>query len=492
MENLLYTYGEQLLKLGQALVLLAAGWLAAAILAAGFKKLIGKAEFVQKGLSKVGLPVEREHLSRVVSGFVFFVVLLLAVVATMDVLDLKLMTEPINLLLNHLFAFLPKMVGAIGVMFMAWLGAALMRFAVDKGLKLAKFDEKISPDDVDKEQVANVSDTVANAAFWLVWLFFLPGILEALGLTELLLPLQGMLNKIMGFFPNILSAAVILVVGWFGAQILRRVVHNFLKAVGVDSLGKKAGITKTDSGKELSEVLAVVVYILALLPIIISSLDALSIEAISRPATKMLTTFVDALPSIFGAVLVLGVSFVVARVAAELIASLLVNIGFNRLPEFLGFKWNDEEGKRSPAELVGGVAMLAVILLAAIEAANLVGFAAVGELTRLFSLFAGDILLGLAIFGVGLYLARLAGRVLDDMVPDGKSVMATIARIAVIILAGFMGLMQMGVAEDIVILAFGLLLGALAVATALAFGLGCKDLAAQEVRGWLDKWHGKE
>jgi hypothetical protein len=48
-----------------------------------------------------------------------------------------------------------------------------------------------------------------------------------------------------------------------------------------------------------------------------------------------------------------------------------------------------------------------------------------------------------------------------------------------------MGLRQMGIANDIVNLAFGLLLGAIAVAVALAFGLGARDIAGAEVSRWV-------
>ena len=55
-----------------------------------------------------------------------------------------------------------------------------------------------------------------------------------------------------------------------------------------------------------------------------------------------------------------------------------------------------------------------------------------------------------------------------------------------------MGLRQMGIADDIVNLAFGLLLGAIAVAVALAFGLGARDIAGRQVEGWLGQLRSDE
>ena len=89
-----------------------------------------------------------------------------------------------------------------------------------------------------------------------------------------------------------------------------------------------------------------------------------------------------------------------------------------------------------------------------------------------------DILLGLVILAVGYWLADLAGRAIERTSHDGRG-MARIARVAILGLVLAMGLRAMGVADDIVNLAFGLVLGAVAVAVALAFGLGGREAASR-------------
>ena len=69
---------------------------------------------------------------------------------------------------------------------------------------------------------------------------------------------------------------------------------------------------------------------------------------------------------------------------------------------------------------------------------------------------------------------------------SSSKVPAHIAKIAILVFAGAMALRQMGLANEIINLAFGLLLGAIAVAVALAFGLGGKEIAAQEIKKWLE------
>src|SRR3546814_15747178 len=97
------------------------------------------------------------------------------------------------------------------------------------------------------------------------------------------------------------------------------------------------------------------------------------------------------------------------------------------------------------------------MLFATVEAAAMLGFAGVHELLEMFIAFGADILLGLVIFVVGYWLADLAARAIERTNPEGLG-MARIARVAILGLVVAMGLRAMGVADDIVHLAFGLVL----------------------------------
>ena len=97
-----------------------------------------------------------------------------------------------------------------------------------------------------------------------------------------------------------------------------------------------------------------------------------------------------------------------------------------------------------------------------------------------------QILLGLIIFGVGLYLANLAAAAIKASGMAQAGMLALVARVAVIVLTGAMALGQMGLANEIINLAFGLMLGSIAVAAALAFGLGGRELAATRLKQWLE------
>jgi hypothetical protein len=143
-----------------------------------------------------------------------------------------------------------------------------------------------------------------------------------------------------------------------------------------------------------------------------------------------------------------------------------------------------EEGESRPSAVVGTVVLAAIMLFATIEAASLLGFEALAALLANFIVFAGQVILGIIVFGVGLYLAKLASDAVHASGTPQSNLLAGVARVSIVVLAGAMALRQMGLAEDIINIAFGLLLGAVAVAAALAFGLGSREIAGR----WVDKW----
>jgi hypothetical protein len=125
------------------------------------------------------------------------------------------------------------------------------------------------------------------------------------------------------------------------------------------------------------------------------------------------------------------------------------------------------------------------MLFAALSASELLGSAFLADILATFIGFAGQLVLALIIFVIGLYLASLVGDVILSAGGRQANFGANVARAAILILSGAMALRQLGVANDIVNMTFGIMLGALGIATALAFGLGSRDIAGREVERFL-------
>ncbi len=469
-----------------ALVILVIGWLIALIAAAAVRKLLERTTVDNKLTGWVAGEdkARRIQIEHVVSRSVFYLIMIFVLVAFFHVLQLTVITEPLNQLLNRLFEFAPQLLGAALLVAIAWVIASVLRLLITRVLTAAKADEKLGSKIATEGKPVAVTRPIGEAMYWLVFLLFLPALLDALSLQGPLDPVKEMFNRILGFLPNLLGAALILIVGWFIARIVQQIVANLLAGVGCDKLSERVGLAQALGERKLSGVLGAVVYFLVLVVVLIAALDTLQLEAITQPASNMLGQILDAVPDLFGAAILLVLAYVVGRVVAGLTANVLAGVGFNGVLVHLGLTKEPTKGKHTPAEIVGQLVLIAILVFASIEAARMLQFEAVAALITKFTVFTGHVILGIIIFGLGLFLANLAANTLRSSNAGNAVLLAAAARVAIIVLAAAMALRQTELANDIINLAFGLLLGAVAVAVALAFGLGGRDIAARHLEKW--------
>ena len=472
-----------------ALLILILGWLAALVIS----KLLGAAVQrlrlgrVTQSLVGEDAPAVPEMGHRVATG-TFYLLMLFVLVAFFQALELTVVTEPLNAFLIQVFTYAPRIIGAAVLLFIAWLVATGVRFMIRKVLTATKIDSRLTRETgVEEDHELPLTNTVSEAIYWLVYLLFLPAILDALAVPGLIAPVQDMVQQILGFLPNLFGAAVILGIGWVVARIVQRVVTNLLVAAGMDRLSDRVGLERMMGENKLSGVLGLAVYILILVPVIVGALNALEIEAVTQPASEMLNRILSALPGIFAAVLVVGVAYVVARVVSGLVTNVLAGVGFDTLPSRLGLAARTAEGHRTPSEIAGTVLMVAIVLFATMQALPMVGFELMANMLADFLTFAGHVFIGLVIFGFGLFFGKWVADLIVDSNIGNARLLAMVARAAVLVLATAMGLQQMGLAKEIVTIAFGGTLGAVAVATAIAFGIGGRDAAKKLIDDFSDR-----
>lgn len=369
-------------------------------------------------------------------------------------------------------------------MLIAWLLASMLRSVVNRALKTGNLDSKLSA----SAGMKPMSGYLGDVLFWLVILMFLPAILSAFSLSGLLAPVQGMIDKLLAIVPNVFAAAVIGFVGWLVARVLRGLVTNLLIAAGADRLTQSVD---SPAPVRVSNLVGTLVYVFVFVPTLISALDALKIEAISRPATNMLDQFLGAVPNIIAAVVIVLVTFYVARFVAALAQKLLVAAGVDGLPAVLGVE-RVFAGMLQPSVLAARLIVFFAMLFATVEAANRLNFAQVRDVVTLFIEFGAHVLMGGVILVIGFWLAGLARRVIEQADREHSALFSRIAQFAILGLVFAMGLRAMGIANEIVQLAFGLVLGAIAVAVALSFGLGGREAAGKLLDRWFNQRRGGE
>ncbi len=488
MDQLTQLAGPYIPRIAGALGILIVGWLIALIVGALLRALMRRSGIDDKVAAWFGREegAKDVHVDNWVGRGAYYLIMLFVLVAVFQTLGLTILTEPLNRLLTSIFEFAPRILGAGFLLIIAWILASVLRLVIAKVLTAARLDERLRGE-VGEEDIQRLplARSLADAVYWLIFLLFLPGVLNALAVEGLLEPIQAMVGKVAGFIPNLFTAAVILGVGWFVARIVQRVVSSLLSAVGLDALGENGGLSTALGTQRLSGVVGLIAYILIFLPVVIAALNALRMEAITVPASNMLTMILEAIPAIFGAVLVLTIAYLVGRVVSGLVANLLAGAGFDGILAKLGLGKETGDGERTPSAIVGTLILVAIMLFAVTEASGLMGFAVLSQMTSQFLVFAGRIVVGLVIFAIGLFLANFVQRTVLAAGAAQSRLLALGARISILVLSGAMALRHMGLADEIVNLAFGLILGAVAVALAIAFGLGGREFAARHLEGWL-------
>jgi hypothetical protein len=284
--------------------------------------------------------------------------------------------------------------------------------------------------------------------------------------------------------PRIFKAVLVGAIGWFIARLVRVVLTNFLGSAGVDRLGYRIGLSGLAGTQSLSWISGTIAYTVILIVTAISVLQELQIQAISEPAVAMLNEILLSIPYILRAVIILALAYAIGRFVANLVSNFLSGVGFNNMPLALGLPMT--VGAKSPSDIAGIITLVGIMLFAAIAAIDSLKVPELTALVAGLTTILGQVLVGALIFAVGLYLANLAYRVIAMPGSRQATLLAQVARLAIIVLVGAMALQQMGIAPDIVNLAFGLILGAVAVASAIAFGLGGRDVASEQLREWIN------
>jgi hypothetical protein len=476
-------YGPTLLA---GLAVLVLGWLAAVLASFLVRKLLSKvsidskiAQWIAGPGAKKEIPVERW------AGIaVFCLVLLFVVIGFLHTVKLTTVSGPLNALLEPVMTYLPRIIGGGLLLLAAWIIASVVRKILLVIFSSSKLDEKVGGQVLEGGKSIALSATFAEIVYWVIFLLFLPAILQALAMQSLLEPVTGLFNKVFTFLPNLLSALAIALVGWLIARIVQRVVQSLLACTGIDALSEKWGLAGSLGKQKLSGVIGLVIYFIILVPVIISALGALKLEAITKPASDMLAKIMAALPNIFGAMIVVLLAWLIGKIVSGIVTNILAGLGFNNVLVKLGLSRNVPEGKQSPSAWVGMVVFAFIVLLACVTACDMLGFPSVGVLIKDFIALAGRILMAIGIFALGLLLAQIVGKGISSSDAAHANRMALAARIVILALAGAMALRQTGLADEIVNLAFGLTLGAAAIAAALAFGLGGRNIAERMLEEW--------
>lgn len=384
----------------------------------------------------------------------------------------------LNPLLQKLGHYLPNVVVAIILLVVGWLLIGAVKKGVAKLLNMAHLNERLTKETAQK---VDAEGFIASIIYYglLIFLFLL--VLETLQVQGVMDPVLIMFQDLIGIIPNLIAGVIIGGIGYMLAKILGRLVSTV--CIPLDALTQRSGLSETT---KLSSLLGQIVFIVIFVPSLVAALDALKIKTISEPAKEMLLIFFQAIPHIIAAALILILAYFIGRIIISMLVGLLKNLGTDNLPKTFGLDAVINPST-SLSEVIGKIGFFFLMLFALTIAIGRLGLEEGSAILAGLTVFAANILLGLVIIVIGNYFSLIASRSVAASSGDDYRFLPGLVRAAVMILALFIGLHAMGFANQIVQLAFALLLGALAVAFALAFGLGGREAAGKHLEHLLSK-----
>ncbi|MGB0839720.1 MAG: mechanosensitive ion channel [Chitinophagales bacterium] len=382
--------------------------------------------------------------------------------------------------ITQLQAMVPGFVSALAVLIIGWFVAYIIRGIVFRLLKRTDLDNRLAKN---ANMSVSIENFIAKLVYYLILIIVFMIVLEMMGVHNVLAPLQNMVNDFFNFVPNLVGAGIIGFVGYMIATI----ASEFMGFAG-NTLEKYSGKLGISSGLDLGKIVKQLVFIIVFIPILIIALDALQIDAIADPAKEMLSTFLNAIPQIIVAVIILGVFYIVGRYVTSMLSELLSNLGADALPKRMGLG-NIMGANQSLSKLLGSLAFFFIMFTGVITAVEKLEFTQLSDILNNVFGMTGQIFFGLIIMVLGNFIATIAH---SAVASGGNKFLASLTRITVLGLFLAIALNSMGIATEIVNLAFGLTLGAVAVAVALSFGLGGREAAGKQMEHILRQFRNED
>src|SRR5829696_7573280 len=190
-----------------------------------------------------------------------------------------------------------------------------------------------------------------------------------------------------------------------------------------------------------------------------------------------LNVFLAYIPQLIGAIVILVIGYIVARVLKAVVARVLQAIGFDGWMERGGIKqfFDRAQTRETPATVLGTLVFWLVFIIAITMAADALGIQQVSEVLGQLIAYIPSIIAAILILVLAALLANFLAGIVRGA--TGSDLLANVARYAIIVYAAFAAITELGIAVQLTAPTFLIILGAVALAAAIAFGFGAQGVA---------------
>lgn len=377
---------------------------------------------------------------------------------------------------------IPGVLYALLLLIVAFAAATIVKALIGKLLKAIKIEALLSKAGVNENATKNASEFLGKLAYFVTFLLFLPAVLDKLGMQSVSSPIIVLANSFLAFVPKLIGAGIIVAVGVFIANIIKELLIPVLKAVKVDTLQEKAGIEASETAS-FSSIIANVVYAVIMLVVITSALDELGIRAISQPANAVVESIFAAIPNVLCAILIIAIGVFIANLVGKLLEALLAGVGTDKLLEKITSSASNKIGL---SKAIAAVVKYVLIVIFLVQGVNVLKLPILTQIGAAVIAYMPAVLSAIIIIAIGMFAANTTEAALNKKFPNAKAG-ALIAKVTIYVLVAFLCLSQLGIATAIVETTFILIIAALCVAFAVAFGVGGRQFAAHRLEELEDK-----
>ncbi|TFG67756.1 MAG: hypothetical protein E4H24_05370 [Thermomicrobiales bacterium] len=213
------------------------------------------------------------------------------------------------------------------------------------------------------------------------------------------------------------------------------------------------------------------------------------VDTLTEAFNEAVADLVNAIPTLVGALVILLVGMIVGRIVGRIVTRLLVGAKADTLfSRYAGTVYGDAPGSTKPTTYVGSLAKWLIYLVAFLSAANYLGWTQVSSLINDFIAWLPNLVVAVII----VLFAPVLGRILKTAIEasggglglSNTALLGRLAEFTVIAFGVIIALYQVGIAPDLINILFIGVVGGMALAFGLAFGLGGRSVAEEMSKNW--------
>lgn len=486
------------LRLILAIFIFVIGWIIAKIISKILKQVLIASDIDTKIARIFGVETKMEKGEEakksiaIVLEKVFYVLLVLvALLLSLQMLGDQILSGILRSLFEKLVLVIPNILKAILILAAAWVIASVVKFVVISSLSKLRLWERFGTlfKEEEARSLEKATERLGSFLFYLILILAIMPFFEALQMVSVVSPLKSMFDKVFVYIPNIFSAVLILILGFFIARIVEKIVTGFAESLGVNSYIENLPFDSVLKSLDFAKIFGTLAFLFVIVPTIAFSFEVLQIQVLTMVLGTFMGKFASALPNLLAAFFISLIGLIVGRFLGDLSAKIFSDLGLDKLILSVGGEDLDKKLPKKDgftlSKIGGNLVAIVVILIFLMESLELIHFDLLASAIDKLLLYVPHLLIAFFLIVLGFYVAKLLEELIRRSFSNERAFEANLfgitLRYLVIVSAFFMAFDQLKIAHNIVTSAFIIFSGTIGLALALAFGLGGREVAANYI-----------